>query len=355
MLLTLGETSASYNEHCLPVAHQRRITICTYFKPTVAVPNTLQVFAGDDTFLGFLRAFRAALAQGPYDIIHVHSIHLALFLLVVNWFWGGRLNRRAVYTVHNSYPNYKWRNRIMLLFAFAWFNKIVCCSRASYTSFPALYKQLAGKRLSAVQNGTDLERIDRVLASLSPSAPHPFQVTILGRLIEIKNPFVALRAFQASALPNSQLVFIGEGHLKQPLLAEVAAHSPSDQIVMRGLIPRDEVYAALAATDVFLSPSWGEGLPVAVIEAMACGCPVILSDIPPHREIAGSVDFIPLIPPADVAGFAQALTRFHALSPNERKELGRKCRRLIEEHFSLTAMHQGYLAIYEQVLRSHPA
>jgi glycosyltransferase involved in cell wall biosynthesis len=82
---------------------------------------------------------------------------------------------------------------------------------------------------------------------------------------------------------------------------------------------------------------------------MACRCPVILSDIPPHREIAEGIDFIPVIHPDDEAGFAQAIKKFRDLPETERKAVGQKCRKLVEERFSLTAMHAGYEAVYAQI------
>jgi glycosyltransferase involved in cell wall biosynthesis len=82
---------------------------------------------------------------------------------------------------------------------------------------------------------------------------------------------------------------------------------------------------------------------------MACGCPVLLSDIPPHREIAEGVDFIPLVKPEDAAGFARELRKFRQMSGEERKAIGRKCRKLVQDKFSMTAMHTRYAEIYSQV------
>jgi glycosyltransferase involved in cell wall biosynthesis len=76
----------------------------------------------------------------------------------------------------------------------------------------------------------------------------------------------------------------------------------------------------------------------------------LLSDIPPHREIAEGVDFIPLIQPDDVAGFAREIKRFREMPPADRAAIGQKCRKLVEERFSLDAMHAGYSAIYAQLL-----
>jgi glycosyltransferase involved in cell wall biosynthesis len=77
---------------------------------------------------------------------------------------------------------------------------------------------------------------------------------------------------------------------------------------------------------------------------------VILSDIQPHREIAEGVDFIPLIKADDVAGFVREINKFREMSVSERMMIGQKCRKLIEERFSLPAMHAGYAKVYSQII-----
>jgi glycosyltransferase involved in cell wall biosynthesis len=159
-----------------------------------------------------------------------------------------------------------------------------------------------------------------------------------------------LSAFQQSADRASRLVFIGDGHLRGLLVKEIKTRNLQEQVALTGLIPRNSVYENLSKADVVVSASRGEGLPIAVIEAMACRCPVILSDIAPHREIANGADFIPLIPPDDVAGFAREVQRYKQMSAASRTEFGEKCRKLVEERFSLAAMHKRYEEVYAQVI-----
>jgi glycosyltransferase involved in cell wall biosynthesis len=116
------------------------------------------------------------------------------------------------------------------------------------------------------------------------------------------------------------------------------------------MIDRDSVFGYFGQADLFVSASLGEGLPVAVLEAMACRCPVVLSDIPPHREIAKGVDFVPLIEPDDVAGFAREIERIREMPVSERIAIGQKCRQLVEERFSLSAMHAGLEKVYAQII-----
>jgi glycosyltransferase involved in cell wall biosynthesis len=269
---------------------------------------------------------------------------------------------RTVYTVHNSYQNYKLRNKLLIIPIFAFFRRMVCCGQACFESYPGFYKWLAGDRLCFIPNGLDIGRVDRVIEKASRySSNGHYTVASVGRLIPIKNPLCVLSAFQQSVRKDgfgaadqaSRLVFIGEGHLRGSLVKAIKAGNLAGQVELTGLIPRDQVFESLSKADVVISASRGEGLPNAIIEAMACGCPVILSDIAPHREIAGGADFIPLIPPDDVAGFAREMQRYKQMPAAARAAIGAKCRKLVEERFSLAAMQSRYEEVYAQVIGSN--
>jgi len=352
IILAATETSAPYNEHCLPGADKRDITICTYFGSDITSPRTITLFEGNGSLIGFFRVLKAALDTKEYDIIHVHSPHLGLLFLVGTLFAHRKFAPSTIITVHDSYPNYKPRNRLMFIPVFVSFQRVICCSRASYESFPVFYRWLAGDRLDVVQNGLDIARVDRIEANTRqrPQQTSDFTIIAISRLVDIKNPFSLLAAFQQSADQTSRLIHIGDGPLRHSLITKSREAGPENRIEFTGLIPREKVFEYLLNADLFISVSRGEGLPISVLEAMACRCPVILSDIPPHREIAKGADFIPLIKPDDVAGFAREIKKFREMSVSERAMIGQKCRKLIEERFSLLAMHAGYEEIYAQIM-----
>ena len=102
------------------------------------------------------------------------------------------------------------------------------------------------------------------------------------------------------------------------------------------------MYRLVSQADVFVSASRGEGLPVSVLEAMACKCPVILSDIPPHREIARKAPGVPLVRPGDITALTDALTTYDAMSTRSKERLGARMRRCVEEHFSVRSMNDAY-------------
>ena len=351
LILAITPTNGQYNEHCLPLIKQRDISICTFFKSKITTPPGITLFNGDNTIRGFYRTLWNALQTKEYDVIHVHTPHAGLLLLMTLFLSGSnkKLIPISVHTVQNSYQNFKLRNKLLFLPSFMFFRQLVFCSYAAYESFPALYKWLGGNRMHVVQNAVDPDRIDRILKASRVTPPSQFTVATVG-LIKMKNPLTVLEAFKQSKDPASQLIFIGEGYLRPVIAQEIKRSGLQNQVRMTGLIERDSVFEYFAQADVYVSASWGEGLPVAVLEAMACRCPVILSDIPPHREIAEGTDFIPLVRPGDAAGFARGIQKFREMSAEERARIGHNCRKLIEERFSLPAMHAGYEQVYSKIV-----
>jgi len=353
LLLSVNETSAPYNQFTLAWPSRRQITLCSYFKAGVAPPAEVVLLEGNGSLPRFLYNIRTALTEKQYDIVHVHAPLLGPIFLVLEIFTPKAFISATVLTVHNSYGSYKLRDKLMFIPAFAFFERVVCCGRQCYESFPAFFKWLAGKRLCVVQNGMDINRVDDVIKNTEdPIRNDRFTISSVGRLIDIKNPISILKAFKRVDDPASRLVFIGKGNLHALLSTQIQESGLEDRVRLTGLMPREAVYKQLLRSDLFISASRGEGLPIAALEAMACGCPVVLSDIPPHREIAAGTDVISLIEPDDIAGYTREIIRFKCMPLAERKEIAKKCRRLVEERFSLTSMHRGYEGIFQELIRN---
>jgi glycosyltransferase involved in cell wall biosynthesis len=365
VLVGVGPTNGQYNEHCLPLRRARSVSICSLTKPAVVPPPEIRLYVGDGTARGCMRVVRTALAGDDYDVVHAHAPVSGAMLLVVNLL-RGRSMARCAYTMQNSFPNYRLRNRLLLYPLFATFPVVIVCSESARESLPPLLRRLGGRRVSVVPNGVDLDRVDRVLSrSADPdprrdhavlaSYPHgrggsgEFRVVSVGRLIEIKNSATLLEAFDEAAVAGSRLTFVGDGPLRPHLTAKAGAMGRTDQVAFTGVVERDDVYHHMARADLYVSTSYGEGMPVAVLEAMASRRPVVLSDIQPHREVAEGADFIPLVPPDDVSGFAAHVSRFATMAKEERDEIGRRCRQLVEDRYSIGAMHRTLSDVYARL------
>lgn len=352
LIIVLGETNAQYNEHCLPLIHDRDISICTYFRPKLEWPEEITVFAGDDTLPGFFRALGAALDQKEYDVIHAHAPQTGALLMLglVMRPRRRRLWRKVVYTVHDSYHDYKFRNKTLMLPPLATFRRVVFCGHAAYDSYPRLWKRLVGRRARVVQNAADLDRVDRAVSAVSPRDDATFEIVSVGRLEEVKDPLTLLSAFRRIGDERSRLTFVGAGSLEGRLAHEIDELQLRDRVELAGLIPRDDVFTRFAQADLFVSTSRGEGLPVALIEVMATGCPVVLSDIPPHREVVDGADFIPLVRTGDADGFAREIERFRSMSPEARSAIGFEGQKLVRSRFGLPRMRAGYETVYQEIV-----
>lgn len=358
VIINVGETNSQYNQLCLPLAETQDVSICCYFPPEIQPPPSIGLWSGQGSLVGFFRALRDALREDP-DVISVHAPQtgaLVVLFALISLRWRS-IRRRLVYTVRDVFYDYDRRDQALMLVSLLTFARVVFCSRATYDSLPRIAKALVGEKWHVVQNAADIDRIDSVLARQTEPKETHFTALSVARLEPVKSPFVLLDAFATLDDGEWRLAYIGRGSMESELRERIASKHMEDRVEVAGLIPRDEVFARLAKSHVLVSASKGEGLPVAVIEAMAARCPVILSDIPPHREVADGATFIPLVTPDDVEGFATEIRRLREMSADELLELGRRCRAHVLARFTLPIMHEGLEAVYRHLpgLSSHPA
>ena len=140
-----------------------------------------------------------------------------------------------------------------------------------------------------IPNGIEAERIEAdALSRTSARAvldfpPHAYIVGTIARLDPVKRTERLIAAL--THLPDVHLAIIGDGAERAVLEAMVVGRSLVDRVHFLGAMPRAAAY--LRAFDVFVSASAREGLPLALLEAMACGLPVVVSDIPAHLTVLG--------------------------------------------------------------------
>jgi glycosyltransferase involved in cell wall biosynthesis len=170
----------------------------------------------------------------------------------------------------------------------------------------------------------------------------------VGSLRSLKNHVAVIRALSRAGRPEIKLTIVGGGHGETLLRREIDGSGMARQVELTGQLSRDETLRRLWQADAFISLSQGEGLPIAVLEAMACHCPVILSDIPPHREVAGQCEGAWLVNGEELNAIVERIRCLLTLTPKRRVECGNACRRRVEARFSLART----LDQYEQLYRS---
>jgi glycosyltransferase involved in cell wall biosynthesis len=131
----------------------------------------------------------------------------------------------------------------------------------------------------------------------------------ISRLVAGKGQTELLAAFDrlAGEDPEVWLALAGEGPLESRLSAAATGAASAERIQTLGTV--SGVGELLAAADAFVFPSYSEGFPVALVEAMLVGLPILASDIPAVREMAGQPPTMLLTPPGDLPALTESLRR----------------------------------------------
>ncbi|MEO0913564.1 MAG: glycosyltransferase family 4 protein, partial [Pseudomonadota bacterium] len=158
----------------------------------------------------------------------------------------------------------------------------------------------------------------------------PLRALFIGRLAAVKGVPVLLEALRD--VPEVALTLIGDGPERAALEAE--AGPLGDRVTFLGYRSQAEVAEALAEVDLLVLPSFAEGVPVVLMEAMAAGLPVISSRVAGIPELVEDGVSGLLLPPGDAAALAEAL-RALAADPARRAAMGAAGCARVEAEFNL--------------------
>jgi glycosyltransferase involved in cell wall biosynthesis len=176
-------------------------------------------------------------------------------------------------------------------------------------------------------------------------------ILALGRLGAGKGTYDILEAVPAivARFPTARFWFGGDGEV-DAVRARIAGQPWADRVRLLGWVDGAEKEAVLRQADVFLLPSYAEGLPMALLEAMAYGLPVVTTPVGgiPRAVAHGKTGL--LVAPGDVAALRGAIESLLA-EPGWAKALGTAARRLVRERYDVRLVQDGVAAVYAELLR----
>jgi glycosyltransferase involved in cell wall biosynthesis len=200
-------------------------------------------------------------------------------------------------------------------------------------------------RLAVIRNAVDFDLV-RNAGLQSPSGFRRPLLLAVGRFTPEKALEVLVRSMKClSGQQSANVVMIGEGPARSAIEAEIAAASLEERITILPYQP--DWWRWLKVADGLISMSRFEGNPNVVLEAMAGGCPVILSDISAHREIADKSTAV-FVPVDDVRSLSASIAE---LITNREEALRRAaCASAQVRSMTVKAMVDAYDSIYHGVL-----
>ncbi|MFQ5670893.1 MAG: glycosyltransferase [Acidobacteriota bacterium] len=207
--------------------------------------------------------------------------------------------------------------------------------------------------LRVVPNGLDLSRF----AGIAPPPVSGRQGTVVGSLSLFKEqkriPFILEMARRLLRThPDARFRLVGGGPLRERMLGLRDRMGLAGQVEMPGAT--EDVPGELAGFDLFLLASDREGMPNAVLEAMAAARPVVASDVAGTSSVVCHQKTGLLFPAADCAAGVEQLARLID-DPAAAARLGQRARDEVREHYSVERMVERTVAVYEEVLALRPA
>jgi glycosyltransferase involved in cell wall biosynthesis len=207
---------------------------------------------------------------------------------------------------------------------------------------------LSPGRVSSVPTGVDLEQFtpgDRAAARARLGlARDAFVVGIVATLRSWKGHRYLVDAVAGARRPHWTLLIVGDGPGAANLRAQVAALGIEAQVRMPG--NQDDVVPWLQALDAFALPSYAnEGVPQAIMQAMACGVPVVSTAVGAIGELVRDGDTGLVVAPQDAAALGAALARFED-DPALRARLARRGREHVHAHFARRRMLEHMEAVF---------
>ncbi|HEU0302420.1 MAG TPA: glycosyltransferase [Longimicrobium sp.] len=237
---------------------------------------------------------------------------------------------------------------------------VVCNSEEVERSFFGTYTPFEGEgsagRVVTVVNGIDADVVRRAVAAADRgevraelgAAADDFVVVSVGRYVRVKDQATTLRAFAAHAGTDARLWLVGWGEDEAELRALAGRLGVAERVAF--VVGARDVARRLAGADCFVLASHKEGLSGALLEAMAAGLPVAVSDIPQNLAVVGD-DAGVRFRVGDADDLGRALLRIRR-DPQLARALGERAAARVAERFSMERIARSLLALYAGAVRA---
>jgi sugar transferase (PEP-CTERM/EpsH1 system associated) len=264
-----------------------------------------------------------------------------------------------VHTVHSnvSFNNPHPHRWLLLQRHLAKHTRLIICVANSNAKFMQEKQHIPAEKIRVVYNGIEPE-IYSSAASDPESKKMELGITkgdvIIGNVARFSPPKDhenLIRAFKQvlQSVPAAKLLLIGDGPLEYKIKSLVSKLGLGNQVKFLGR--RRDIPGLLKTFDVFVLPSSSEGLPMAILEAMASGLPIIATNVGGNPEVVINEETGIIVPAKNPGALAEATCRLLS-NRNEARNMGVRGQNRVKGYFTFEAMAREYAAIYESLLNT---
>lgn len=323
------------------IVAETRIRSDSSFRRMLESKNIRIMDLTGEHFLMMLKKQIRFLRQEKPDVVHTNTGSV-LHMMVSCWLCK---TPRRIYTVHNEAKLLYGKNRLKklaykLAFSFFHFIPVAICPTVKETLIQTLH--LSARRIPVVNNGVDIDRF-----SVGPRKKHDefFRVISVGSFYWIKNQEMMIRAISGLRKKGKRirLTLIGDGADRAKLETLVHDLGLTDDVSMPGI--QKDVERYLQNADLYVSASRTEGLPLSVLEAMACGLPVVATKAGGIKDLVHDRQNGRLVEIEDETAFEQAILDLY--EDEMTRQTYALASRRIAETWSIRACVEGYSRLYE--------
>ena len=292
-------------------------------------------------------------------LLHVQRHRLMIYCALASRLTGVPV----IYTVRLTSILRNRKRRVAFRLAAGRISRIICVSRDVARSLQEA-SGIESLPLQVIYNGIEVSQYDisspgKVELRRKYGLPEDaFIYGIVARLRKAKDHRTLIEAFSRfiqNDSANAYLVIVGDGPLEGELKSLARNCDAGERILFWGRLEPSEVPYMLKTFDVFVHPSFREGLPMAILEAMSAKLPVIGNECPPIVEIlepGGQFGF--LCKSRDVESMENTLKKVYYMEKDQLTQMGEAGYRRIIEEFSKEKMVNKTVKVYEEILEIRP-
>ena len=208
---------------------------------------------------------------------------------------------------------------------------------------------LGAKNAKVMHNGIDLSAFECTKPTSYTKTPGKTVITYIGRLVYGKGVHDLISIFP-KLKGDVQLLIVGDGSYKDEL-ETLACRVNSSNIVFFGEQPPESIPGILKDTDIFVNPSYSEGLPTSVLEACAAGCAVVATDVGGTSEIICDGSTGLLVKPGDQQGLVEKIN-FLLENKSLQDTLGKSAKTYVMDNYSWDQIMGQWIAEINHLERS---